>query len=94
MLVSFRRYIAPCGRQRTIRLGTGKERSVALMSLNASACYEVQRQLAIQITQNGPEASRAAINEYMDAVPNLEDWEVKGILAFGRAHKLIDEEDL
>ena len=85
------RYVAPRDKRRSIRLSTQKERSVALMGLDAAARGEVQRQLGALVAVEGWRAVRTIVDEYVDVVPDLEDWEVKGILDFGRAYELADE---
>lgn len=87
------RYLAPRGTGRMLRLSTGKERSVALMSLDAPARREVQGQLHAIITQQGKRAVRTALDEYMTVDPGLEDWEVREIVSFGRTYDLESMEE-
>lgn len=82
------RYVAPRDRKRTIRLGARKERSVALLGLDEDACCEVQRQLGTLLASRGRKVLRRAVDGYLEAAPDLEDWEVRGILDFSRAHEL------
>jgi hypothetical protein len=82
------RYVAPCARGEAIRLSSDKERSVGLMSMNANACREVQRQLDALIAGKGRQAIRTIFDEYMTVMPGLEDWEVKSILRFARVYQL------
>jgi len=79
------RYVAPRGRDRTIRLSPHKESAAALLGLDAGACREVQRRLNAWASTKGPEATREAADEYMATAPDLEEWEIRGILEFLRA---------
>jgi hypothetical protein len=85
------RYIAPRGRNTTIRLSAQKERSVALMGMDGSTCRAVQRQLDSILAEQGAEAVCARLDEYTTSFPGLADWEVKGILSFSQAHTLPQE---
>jgi hypothetical protein len=82
------RYIAPRPRGQSFRLGTQKERSVALLSMDAASCRELGRQLAQIIKTKGRHAVRTILDEYVTVMPDLADWEVQGILAFGNALRL------
>jgi hypothetical protein len=86
------RYIAPRKGRSSLRLSTQKERSVALMSLDVDACREVQHQLDAQVQKQGREALQRALDEYTDVTPGLEDWEIDGILAFCRAHGMLNDD--
>ena len=81
-------YVAPRARDEHIRLSSDKERSVGLLSMNANARREVQRQLDALIVSKGRQAVRTILDEYMTVMPGLEDWEVKGILHFARSYQL------
>jgi hypothetical protein len=85
------RYIAPRPKSQTIRLSTRKERSVALLSMDEAACRELQRQLVALVASKGKRALCTILDEYMTVMPDLEDWEVKGILEFGQVCGLMDE---
>lgn len=87
------RHIAPRGDGRTIRLSTRKERSAALLGLDASACREVQRRLDALIAAQGQQPMRAALDEYLDLTTGLEDWEIQGILSFLRRYDLLASEE-
>jgi len=79
------RYIAPRGESKTIRLSTQKERSAALMGMDASTCREVERRLESYVAQKGIEALRARLEEYTATVPGLSDWEIAHIVSLSRA---------
>jgi hypothetical protein len=81
------RYVVPRGQGRTIRLSPQKIRSVALMAMDGPACREVQRRLDVLVAREGAEAIQARLEEHAADVPGLEDWEVTGIVAFGRAQE-------
>jgi hypothetical protein len=81
------RYVAPREEGKTIRLSAQKERAVALMGMDGPTCREVQRRLDALVAREGPEAIEARLDEYTTDVPGLEDWEVKGIVEFGRAQE-------
>ena len=87
------RYIAPRGDGRTIRLSTQKERSAALLGLDAAACREVQSQLDALVVARGPQTVRTAMDEYLDLATGLEAWEIQGILSFLRRYDLLASED-
>jgi len=87
------RHIAPRGDGRTIRLSTQKERSAALLGLDASACREVQSRLGALIIAQGQQPVRAALDEYLDLTTGLEDWEIQGILSFLRRYDLLGSEE-
>jgi hypothetical protein len=78
------RYLAPRARGDQIRLSARKERAVALMSMAPTACREVQRQLDALVASKGPQAVQTILDEYMTVMPDLEDWEVRGIAEFVR----------
>jgi hypothetical protein len=82
------RYVAPRGEGKTIRLGTHKVRSVALMGMDGPTCREVQRCLDDLVAEKGKEAIGARLEQYATDASDLADWEVKGIVAFGRTHAL------
>jgi hypothetical protein len=82
------RYVAPRSGNRTIRLSAQKERAVALMGMDGPTCREVQRQLEALVEQEGSAAIGERLEEYATDATNLADWEVKGIVAFGRTHAL------
>jgi len=69
------RYLAPRGNNQTIRLGKQKERSAALMGMDASTCREVERQLEQMVEQEGRDGLRARLDGYTVSTPDLEDWE-------------------
>jgi hypothetical protein len=78
------RYIAPRGNHRSIRLSTQKERSAALMSMDASTCREVERRLNRLLAQEGPTTLRTRLENYTVNAPNLADWEISNIQNFSR----------
>ena len=84
------RYIAPRPGSQTIRLSMGKERAVALMSMDEATCREVQRQLEALIASKSKHALHTILEEYMTVMPDLKDWEVRGILDFARRYNLED----
>jgi hypothetical protein len=78
------RYLAPSDSARTMRTSAQKERSVALIGANPSACREVERRLDALVARKGRASIRALLEDYLTSVPDLEDWEVKAILDFER----------
>lgn len=84
------RYLAPRPRGQTIRLSAQKERSVALMSMDAAACRELERQVSALVARKGKKALCTILDEYVTVVPGLEDWEVRAILGFARRFGLGD----
>ena len=78
------RYIAPRPRDQSFRLSTQKERSVALLGMDAAACRELGRQLGQIVKTKGRHAVRTILDEYVAVMPDLADWEVQGILAFSK----------
>ncbi len=85
------RHLAPRPRDQSIRLSTQKERSVALLSMDAPACRELERQFGILLKAKGRRAVSTILDEYMTVMPNLADWEVQGIVQFSRAFRLDQE---
>jgi hypothetical protein len=85
------RYIAPRGASKTIRLSAHKERSAALMGMDAATCREVARQVEALVAREGVEAVRARLDAYATDAPGLADWEVKGIVAFCGTDEQEDE---
>jgi hypothetical protein len=79
------RYVAPRGNNQTIRLSTQKERSVALMGMDASTCREVERRLQRLVAREGPATLRRRLGEYTAAASNLADWEMTNIHRFSRS---------
>ena len=78
------RYIAPRGNNRSIRLSAQKERSAALMGMDASTCREVERRLNHLLTQEGPARLRSRLDEYTASTASLADWEISNISSFSR----------
>ena len=78
------RYVAPRDGNKTIRLSAQKERAAALMGMDGPTCREVQRRLNALVAQKGAKAIDARLEEYATDVPGLADWEVRGIVEFGR----------
>jgi hypothetical protein len=79
------RYVAPRGDNRLIRLSTHKERSAALMGMDASTCREVERRVQRFLAQEGPATLRTRLDEYTAGVPNLADWEISSIVSFEKS---------
>jgi hypothetical protein len=80
------RYVAPRAGGKTIRLSAQKERAVALMGMDGPTCREVQRRLDAMVSAEGTKAIDARLEEYATDVPGLADWEVRGIVEFGRVY--------
>ena len=80
------RYVAPRGDGKTIRLSAQKERSAALMGMDAATCLEVERRVQHVLAKEGGEALRDRLNEYASTAPDLTDWEIAQIARFGRTH--------
>ncbi|MBN1937740.1 MAG: hypothetical protein JW934_23985 [Anaerolineae bacterium] len=87
-------YLVPHNKQSWIRLSADKSRAVALMSMNDDACREVQKQLVARIDAKGKAAIHAILDEYMAVVPDLDDWQVRGIIDLERARGLELDTDL
>jgi hypothetical protein len=85
------RYVAPRAAGKTIRLSAHKERSAALMGMDAATCREVQRRLGVLVAQEGAETIRARLDAYATDAPGLADWEVKGIVEFCRSDERENE---
>jgi hypothetical protein len=79
------RYVAPRGRNQTIRLSTQKERAVALMGMDASTCREIERRLDRLLAQEGSAALHARLDDYTASVSDLADWEIDSIIRFSRS---------
>ena len=54
-------------------------------------CKELQGRLDNLVSSKDPVVIRSVLDEYMAVVPDLEDWEVKGILGFYRSSGLETE---
>jgi hypothetical protein len=80
------RYVAPRGDSKTIRLSTQKERSAALMGMDAATCREVERRLRHILDQEGGKALRDRLRKYASTAPGLTDWEIAQIARFGQKH--------
>jgi hypothetical protein len=81
------RYVAPRGQGKTIRLSANKERSVALMGMDGPTCRQVQRRLDALVAQQGKAAIGARLEQYTTDASDLADWEIKGIVEFGRSYE-------
>jgi hypothetical protein len=82
------RYLAPQDRAHTIRLSETKVRAAALLGMDGMACREIVRQLDFLVTSKSAEALRSVLEEYVATTPDIEDWQVRGILEFERSHGL------
>jgi hypothetical protein len=82
------RYIAPRNQGTSIRLSVNKTRAAALLGMDRMACKELQRRLDALVSSKDPAAIHSVLDEYTAVVPDLEDWEVKGIFGFCRAYDL------
>jgi hypothetical protein len=80
------RYVAPRGDGKTIRLSAQKERSAALMGMDAALCREVERRLQGILAQEGGKALRDRLHKYASTAPDLTDWEIAEIARFGQTH--------
>jgi hypothetical protein len=79
------RYVAPRGSNKTIRLSAQKERSAALMGMDASTCREVERRLGRLLDQVGPTTLDARLDAYTESASDLADWEISSILSFSQS---------
>jgi hypothetical protein len=52
------------------------------------ACREIVRQLDLLVTSKSAEALRSVLEEYVATTPDIEDWQVRGILEFERSYGL------
>ncbi|MBN1580437.1 MAG: hypothetical protein JXA89_07020 [Anaerolineae bacterium] len=80
------RYVAPRSKDISVRLSSNKTRAAALLGMDRMVCKELQRRLDDLTSSKDPGAIHSVLDEYMAVVPDLEDWEVKGILSFYRAY--------
>jgi hypothetical protein len=62
------------------------------MGLDGAACLEVQRRLGALVEQEGRKAVLETLDVYMDEAPDLEDWEITGIVEFAGAQELVNEQ--
>jgi hypothetical protein len=79
------RYLAPRANNKSIRLSTQKERSAALMGMDAATCREVERRIERLLEQQGAQAIRARLDEYTTSASELADWELTRILGFSQS---------
>jgi hypothetical protein len=79
------RYVAPRGKGKTIRLSTQKERSAALIGMDAATCREVERRLVGLLEREGRQAMRARLDEYTMTTSDLADWEISNILVYSQS---------
>ncbi len=78
-------YLVPHSKQSWLRLSEDKSHAVAIMGMHDKACQEVQKRLNARIGEKGKAAIHAILDEYMAVVPDLEDWQVRGIVDLERA---------
>jgi hypothetical protein len=79
------RYLAPRANNKSIRLSAQKERSAALMGMDAATCRELERRIEHLLERDGAQAIQARLEEYTDSASELADWELTRIVGFGQS---------
>ncbi len=81
-------YRAPQSQGRTLDLGKNRLHAVALLGMDEATCRAIQQRLERICAEKGRATVQAILDEYMTMVPDLEDWEIRGILDWGKFYGL------